>query len=331
MKILLVGANGRLGRELLRSLRPHGAIVASVRPGANPPAEVETRPADVTCPEQLRDLLRGVRPDLVVNATAYTAVEAAERDRASAIALNATVPGVLAEEAAAIGAALVHYSTDYVFGSSSDRFSREDDPTGPLNVYGETKLAGEEAIRSTGADHLIIRACWLYQSQGPNFVKKMLDLAKEQPEISMPDDQVGSPTSMRFVADTTAGIVAQAAGRPAQIFQTCGGTLHVACGGAASWYEFTCEIFQAVRDLGLDTPVARVRPIATSSRPGAMKRPLNSRLDTSRLRQQFSIVPPRWQAEFRAVLPELFAQYQRERAAAAPRSPSVPLSAAKTL
>lgn len=314
MRILLFGAQGRLGKELLRSLAPLGQIVACVRPAAAPRRENESVGggemwANLERPNDLRQLVRDVRPNLIVNAAAYTAVEAAESDPHRALAVNGTAPGVLAEEAAKIGAALVHYSTDYVFGGAGDRAWREDDAVGPINVYGQTKLAGEEAIRASGADHLIVRTCWLYAIHGQSFVTKMLELASRQHEIDMVSDQIGAPTSARFVADVTAGILGQAAGDPASLFRSRGGTLHVACAGETSWYGFAKEIFEQARQLSLPLQVPSLRPVLSAARPSPIQRPLNSRLDTTRLRERFSLVPPPWDVEFRAQFQNLYAQY----------------------
>ena len=228
------------------------------------------------------------------------------------MAVNETAPGVLAEAASKIGAALVHYSTDYVFGGHGDRAWRETDAPDPQNVYGRTKLAGEEAIRSVGADHLIVRTSWLYAIHAQSFAKKMLDLASRQSEIAMVTDQIGAPTSARFVADVTGSIIAAAAGDPATFFRTRGGTLHVACAGETSWYAFAKAIFDQARELRLPVSIPTIHPILSASRPAALARPLNSRLDTTRLRERFSLVPPPWDTEFRAQFPSLFAQYLLE-------------------
>jgi dTDP-4-dehydrorhamnose reductase len=273
----------------------------------------------------LRELVARVRPDLIVNAAAYTAVEAAEGDPLAAMAVNGIAPGILAEEASKIGAALVHYSTDYVFGGHGDRAWREEDAPDPKNVYGRTKLAGEEAIRSVGADHLIVRTSWLYAIHAQSFAKKMLELASRQSEISMVTDQIGAPTSARFVADATSSILAEAAGDPAALFRARGGTLHVACAGDTSWYAFAKTIFDQARELRLPVSIPTLHPILSASRPTALPRPLNSRLDTTRLRERFSVVPPSWDSEFRAHFPSLFAQYVLETSGVAmPTRPAKP-------
>jgi dTDP-4-dehydrorhamnose reductase len=317
VKILLIGSGGRLGKELLRALDPCGELVCCVRPGSRLPLDAalnrrEWRLADLADVDSLRALVRGVHPKLIVNAAAYTAVEAAEREPSDAAAVNAIAPGVLAEEAASIGAALVHFSTDYVFGGQGNRPWREEDPANPINVYGQTKLAGEEAIRASGASHLIVRTSWLYASHGQSFVKKMFDLAACQDEIVMIDDQIGAPTSARFVADVTAHAIAQAQADPAGFFRARGGTLHVACAGETSWYAYAREIFHQARDLGLSVSIPAIRPIPSAARPSPIRRPLNSRLDTSRLRARFSVSPPPWEVELKSHLPELFAQYVRD-------------------
>jgi dTDP-4-dehydrorhamnose reductase len=312
MKILLLGAGGRLGRELSRALAPLGSIIGCVRPGGSAAASASARPLDVTRRDDLRALVRDARPEVIVNAAAYTAVEAAEREPELALAINAAVPGVLAEEAARLGAALVHYSTDYVFSGAGTRPWREDDPTQPLNVYGRSKLAGETAIRSSRAAHLIVRTSWLYAAQGPSFVTRMLDLAREQEVIAMVSDQVGAPTSARFVADATAGILSQGQATIVPFLGEHGGPLHVVCSGETSWHGYAAEIFAEAARQQLPLPMPQLKSVLSADRPGALPRPLNSRLDTTRLREHFGIVAPDWRAEFRRHAAELFRCYLAE-------------------
>jgi dTDP-4-dehydrorhamnose reductase len=311
LSILLIGANGQLGRELLGALKTHGRIVATIRPGAARPPGYESKSADMIRSEQLRALVREVRPDWIVNAAAYAAVDAAESQREMATAVNAIAPGVLAEEAAESGAALIHYSTDYVFSGVGQRAWREDDPTHPINFYGLSKLAGEEAIRQTGARHLIIRTSWLYGRTGQNFVTKMLQLAAERDELTVVDDQIGAPTSARFVADVTGQIIAQAR-NDLDLLEARGGTLHVTCAGETSWHGFAGEIFRLATELGLPVKIPRLRAIPSSSFVSPAKRPLNSRLDTRRLFERFSIVPPGWEVEFRTSFRELYERFMEE-------------------
>ncbi len=314
MKILLFGARGRLGQELLRTLAPLGETIASAREGDLPAgvSPANWRPADLCAPEEIRAVVAAARPDVIVNAAAYTAVEAAEREPQLARAVNAIAPGVLADAAVEIGAGLVHYSTDYVFDGRGDRPWREEDPVGPLNEYGRSKLAGEQAIRHSGAGHLILRTSWLYAVAGQSFAKKMLELATHEREITMVSDQIGAPTSVRFLAEATAQLLAQSAGDTSALFASRGGTLHVACAGETSWFAFAEEIFLQVKQLGLPLASPLLRSVRSDDRPGALPRPLNSRLDTTRLRDRFGVAPPFWDVEFRALFPSLFARYELE-------------------
>ncbi|MCE9553379.1 MAG: dTDP-4-dehydrorhamnose reductase [Planctomycetes bacterium] len=309
--ILLTGANGQLGQELLRSLQPHGRIVAAIRPGSTAPGNCESRQVDLASTSHLRQLVREVCPSLIVNAAAYTAVDAAENDRDTTMAVNGIAPGVLAEEACRLRAALIHFSTDYVFGGTGHRSWREDDAPGPVNFYGQSKLAGEEAIRRAGVVHWILRTSWLYGVGGRNFINTMQRLAAEQSEINVVDDQVGAPTSAAYVADVTSEMIAQAGGG-ASMCDECSGTFHVACAGETTWHGVATKIFALATELGLGIPIPRIRAIASADYGSAARRPLNSRLDTNRLRRAFGLAPPRWDEELRARLPELYAQHMDE-------------------
>jgi dTDP-4-dehydrorhamnose reductase len=303
--ILLLGANGQVGWELLRSLRPLGQLVATVRSASNHPALHGCRVVDLSDHQGLRKLLSEVQPKLIVNAAAYTAVDKAETETALATAVNGTAPAILAEEARRLGAALVHYSTDYVFNGSGQSPWSEEDPPDPINHYGRSKLAGEEAIRASGAVHLILRTSWVYGSHGHNFVKTMLRLGAERQELKVVDDQVGAPTSAHVVADVTGQILAQGRGDLVGLLARQGGIVHVCCESETSWHGLAEEIFRRARALRFPLSIRRVLPIPSTDYPTPAKRPRNSRLNCTRLRERFALEPPPWQAALGDVLASL--------------------------
>lgn len=292
MKILLLGANGQVGHELLRSLRPLDDIVATTRSGTLNGEECET--ADFDQPDSLAALIRRVSPDVVVNAAAYTAVDRAESDPEAAFRANAEAPGRLAEACAARDAMLVHYSTDYVFDGQGTHPYREGDPTAPLGVYGASKLAGERAIEASGCRRLIFRTAWVYGNHGANFMRTMLRLGADREELRVVADQVGTPTPAALIADVTARII----GSPSQ---ACG-TFHLTARGQTSWHAFASEIFKGAQRHGLLAKVPRVLPITTADYPTAAKRPAYSCLDTSALQDTFGIALPDWKQALGRVL-----------------------------
>ena len=295
MKILLLGKNGQVGWELQRSLAPLGELVALDRQGA--PGLV----GDVSDLEGLAATVRALRPQLIVNAAAHTAVDKAESEPDLARRLNAEAPAVLAREAAACGALLVHYSTDYVFDGSGERPWREDDATGPLGVYGRTKLEGEQAIAASGCRHLILRTSWVYAARGGNFAKTMLRLARERERLTVIDDQWGAPTGAELIADVTAQAVAQLRQVPGK-----GGLYHLAAAGATTWFEYAKYVLaQAQRaQPAIEMKVTEVTPIATRDYPTPARRPHNSRLDCTRLQAAFDLRLPPWQDGVRRMLAE---------------------------
>ncbi len=295
MKILLLGKNGQVGWELQRALAPLGTLVAC---DFDTPAPLA---ADFSRPESLAALVQAVQPDVIVNAAAHTAVDKAESEPDLALALNATAPAVLAREAAARGAWLLHYSTDYVFDGSGSSPRDEAAPTGPLSVYGRTKLAGEQAIAASGCRHLILRTSWVYAARGGNFAKTMLKLAAERDALNVIADQVGAPTSAELLADVSAHALRQARAQPA-----LGGLYHCVAAGHTSWHAYAQLVIEYARAAGVPLQVAAdaVRPIATSAYPTPAQRPLNSRLDTSRLRSAFSLHLPDWETGVRRMLAE---------------------------
>jgi dTDP-4-dehydrorhamnose reductase len=249
----------------------------------------------------LAQVVRHLRPDVIVNAAAYTAVDQAESEPDLAQAVNAESPGVLAREAAQLGAWLVHYGTDYVFDGSGDAPRDEDAPTGPLSVYGRTKLDGEQRIRASGCRHLILRTSWVYAARGGNFALTMLRLAAERERLTVVADQVGAPTSAELLADVTAHVLRAAIRRP-----ELGGTYHVAADGETSWHAYATFVIEWARARGLPLKVQTVEPVPTSAWPAAARRPLNSRLDTRKLRRTFDLVLPSWQAGVARMLEETF-------------------------
>jgi len=287
MNILLLGKNGQVGWELQRALAPLGTVVAC---DFDSPAPLT---ADFSRPESLAALVQAVRPDVIVNAAAHTAVDKAESEPDLALALNATAPAVLAREAAALGAWLVHYSTEYVFDGSGSSPRNEDAPTAPLSVYGRTKLAGEQAIAASGCRSLTFRTSWVYAARGGNFAKTMLKLAADRDALNVIADQVGAPTSAELLADVTAHALRQAMANPA-----LGGLYHCVAGGETTWHAYAQLVIEHARAVGVPIQVAAdaVRPIPTSAYPTPAQRPLNSRLDTSRLRSAFGLQLPDWQA-----------------------------------
>jgi dTDP-4-dehydrorhamnose reductase len=293
MKILLFGANGQVGHALRRSLAPLGEVVATTRSGIfedGGACEV----ADFDRPDSLPGLIDRVAPDLVVNAAAHTAVDRAEDEPDAAFRANAQAPGIIADACAARGALLVHYSTDYVFDGSGTRPYREDDPTAPLGIYGASKLAGEDAIRASGARHMIFRTAWVYAAHGRNFLRTMLRLAAERDELRVVADQVGTPTSAALIATTTAAVLA-AGPRDS-------GLWNLTADGQASWHGFAEAIITRAHARGLLAKRPLVLPIATADYPTRARRPAYSCLDTGRLSRDFGVRLPEWQDDLERVL-----------------------------
>ena len=296
MNILLLGCNGQVGWELQRSLAVLGDVTA---------LDFDTAGAwraDFTAPEALAPMIRALRPDAIVNAAAHTAVDKAEGEPELARTINATAVGVLAREAAAIGATLVHYSTDYVFDGGGDAPRAEDAPTAPLSVYGRTKLEGEVLVRASGCRHLILRTSWVYAARGGNFAKTMLRLAAERDALTVIDDQVGAPTGADLLADVTAHALRQLQQRP-----ELAGTYHCVAAGQTSWFGYARFVVEWARERGHAVKVApeAIRPVPTSAYPTPARRPLNSRLDTTKLRTAFGLHLPHWQAGVQRMLAEV--------------------------
>ena len=285
MKILLLGKNGQVGWELQRSLALLGDVVALDFDSPGPLR------ADFTQPDSLAATVQAVAPDVIVNAAAHTAVDRAESEPELARTINATGPAVLAREAAARGAWLVHYSTDYVFDGSGDHYRDEDAPTGPLNIYGRTKLEGEQAIRASGCRHLILRTSWVYGARGANFARTMLKLAQERDHLRVIDDQIGAPTGADLLADLTAHMV-----RAARCQAELSGTYHAVAGGETSWHGYARHVIALARRSTTPIKVRAdgIEPVPTSAFPTPAKRPANSRLTTTKLCRTFGFELPEW-------------------------------------
>ena len=295
MKILLLGQNGQVGWELQRSLAPLGEVLALDRHSAD-------LCGDLSQPERLAGTVLAWRPDVIVNAAAHTAVDKAESEPELARCLNATAPAALAKAAAQIGALLVHYSTDYVFNGQGDSPWQEDDATGPLSVYGQTKREGEQAIAASACAHLIFRTSWVYAARGGNFAKTMLRLAAERERLTVINDQWGAPTGAELLADVTAHAVVHAL----LDRQNLSGIYHLAAAGQTTWHGYASHVIAQARLLkpGLALKVNELAPVPTSAFPTPAQRPLNSRLNTLKLQQAFGVVLPAWQLGVNRMLAE---------------------------
>ena len=307
MRILLTGVSGQVGSALLPRLKDFAEVIAADR-----------KLLDLTAPEAIPGVLDRVRPDLIVNPAAYTAVDRAEDEPDLAFQVNALAPGALAQWAARAGVGLVHFSTDYVFDGSGDKPWTEDDQPHPLSTYGTSKLAGETAIRAAGGAHLILRTSWVYAAKGANFLRTMARLAIEREELRVVADQIGAPTSAQLIADAVWQILAPCLGVSARVdaskdalaerFTAGSGLVHLVAAGETSWHGFAEAIVAglAVRDVPLKAQ--RVLPIATADYPTKARRPANSRLDTTRLRKRLAITPERWQVALERELDLLAAE-----------------------
>jgi dTDP-4-dehydrorhamnose reductase len=296
MKILLLGKNGQVGWELQRALAPLGELIALDFDSPGPLS------ADFSKPESLVATVRAVAPHIIVNAAAHTAVDKAESEPELARAINASAVGVLAREAAASGAWLAHFSTDYVFDGGGTSPWLEDSPTGPLSVYGQTKLEGENAIRASGAQHLIFRTSWVYAARGGNFAKTMLRLAKERDKLTVINDQIGAPTGAELLADVTAHALSAVLQQP-----MLGGTYHAVASGETSWHGYARHVIEFARAAGQPIKVAAnaIEPVPTSAFPTPAKRPGNSRLNTRKLQETFGFTLPAWQTGVERMLTEV--------------------------
>ena len=294
MKILLLGMNGQVGWELQRSLAPLGELVALDR------HPVDGLSGDLSNLESLRATIRQVKPDVIVNAAAYTAVDKAESETELADRVNGLASGVMAEEAAASGAWLVHYSTDYVFNGQGVTPWQETDAVAPVNHYGSSKLAGEQSIIASGCRHLIFRTSWVYGARGNNFAKTMLRLAKDRETLSVIADQIGAPTGADLIADITALSIRQVLQQP-----QLSGVYHLAASGEVSWYGYASHVIAFAQANGEPLAVSAINPIDSTAYPTPARRPLNSRLNTQKLRANFSLRLPDWQSGVTRMLREV--------------------------
>ena len=295
MNILLFGKTGQVGWELQRSLAPLGNIIA---------VDVHSTDfcGDFSNPEGVAETVRRVKPDVIVNAAAHTAVDKAESERDFAQLLNATSVEAIAKEAEKINAWFIHYSTDYVFPGDGEKPWVETDATAPLNTYGETKLAGELAVQQHCKQHLIFRTSWVFAGKGNNFAKTMLRLAKEREELSIINDQFGAPTGAELLADCTAHAIKIAMAKP-----EVAGLYHLVASGTTTWFDYANLVFAEAKEAGLILAVNKTNPVPTSSYPTPARRPYNSRLDTSKFQQTFDLTLPSWDVGVKRMLAELFA------------------------
>src|SRR5476649_636629 len=288
MDILLFGKTGQVGWELQRALAPLGNVIA---------LDVHSKEycGDFSNPEGIAETVRRIKPDVIVNAAAHTAVDKAESEPDFAQLLNATSVEAIAKEAALIGAWLVHYSTDYVFPGDGDKPWSEDDATGPLNTYGEI------AVQKHCPKHLIFRTSWVYAGKGNNFAKTMLRLAKDREELSIINDQFGAPTGAELLADCTAHAITTAMRKP-----EVAGLYHLVASGITTWFDFANVVFTEAQSAGYELALKQTHPVATSAYPTPARRPNNSRLDNSKFQQTFDLTLPRWDVGVIRMLAELF-------------------------
>ncbi len=297
LKILLLGKNGQVGWELQRSLAPLGEVLALDRHSA-------TYWGDLSKPEQLAQTVLAYKPDFILNAAAHTAVDKAESEPEQAKLLNTDAPAALAIAAAQVGAWLVHYSTDYVFDGSGTHARQEDEGTGPLSVYGQTKLDGEKAIVASGCKYLIFRTSWVYGARGGNFAKTMLRLAQERDKLTVINDQHGAPTGADLIADVTAHAMRRV--QNTQII-SLSGVYHLVASGETTWHGYASYVLERAKDLkpDLQFKAAEVAPVATSAFPTPAARPRNSRLCTQKIQQSFGLVLPPWEQGVDRMLAEI--------------------------
>lgn len=296
-KILLTGKNGQVGWELQRTLATLGEVIALDRHGL-----------DLANPDSIRRAVREHKPNLIVNAAAYTAVDKAEEESDLAMVVNGTAPGILAEEAKRLGAALIHYSTDYVFDGNKDGPYTEDDVPNPLNVYGRTKLAGEQAIQAVGAPHLIFRTSWVYGMRGKNFLLTILRLAKERDELRVVNDQIGAPTWCRMITEATAQILAQIYSpmvHHSSPIADISGIYHLTAGGQTSWHGFAKAIVELASALTPSPKAVRLIPVGSDQYPTPARRPRNSLMSNRKLMVSFDITMPFWTVSLERCLSEM--------------------------
>jgi dTDP-4-dehydrorhamnose reductase len=295
VKILLFGKDGQVGWELQRSLTFMGELIA---------LDTDDRKlcGDFTQPDDIIQTIHSVSPDVIVNAAAYTAVDKAESEPELAYAINTRAPEILAQESRKLGAWLIHYSTDYVFDGNGVKPWKETDPTTPINVYGSTKLEGEEAVINSGCKHLIFRTSWVYSSRGENFIKAMIRLAQNQDHLSVIDDQIGAPTGAELLADVTAHSICTALRQP-----QVSGLYHLTARGETSWYGYASFVLDKIRQTGIKLKVQseNIQPVSTEAFSQTVRRPGNSRLNTKKIERTFNLTLPLWQTGVARMLTEI--------------------------
>ena len=285
MRVLVTGVTGQVGGAIVKALPSHISVVPADR-----------QKLDLAQPDRIAALLDRIAPDLIINPAAYTAVDRAQDERDMAYRINAEAPGAVAHWAASRQIPMVHFSTDYVFDGTGTRAWREDDIPNPLSVYGASKLAGEDAVRTAGGPHLIIRTSWVYAPNGSNFLRTIMRLARERKELRVVDDQIGAPTSARLIAGTLSRMIGSNDARLAsQLAAAQGGIVNVAASGETSWYGFAVAIVAGLKARGVALTVESIVPIATADYPTQAKRPINSRLDLTQLNKIFGIETARWE------------------------------------
>lgn len=284
MRILLTGSAGQVGGALLPLLQGRADVVAPLR-----------EQFDLSRPSELAGKLDSIKPDLIINPAAYTAVDRAEDERELAFRINAESPGAIAQWAAPRGVPLLHFSTDYVFDGSGDRPWREDSTPAPLSVYGQSKLAGDQAIAEASALHVIARTSWVYAATGANFLKTIVRLAGEREQLRIVADQTGAPTTANAISQAVVAMLPQSEGELRNAFEQRGGVVNLVCAGETSWHGFATAIVSGLQSRGAKLAVKEIVPIRSDEFPVKAKRPANSRLDLTRLRERFGITPPNWQ------------------------------------
>ena len=295
MKILLLGKNGQVGWELQRSLAPLGEVISLDRNGLNQWC------GDLSKPDQIYQTIVDIAPNVVVNASAYTAVDLAETEQDMANLINYVAVGKIAEACAQIKALLVHYSTDYVFDGEGTSIFNETDVLKPLNAYGQTKALGEQAIQNAQCNYLIFRTSWVFAQKGKNFLKTMLTLSQQREELSIIDDQIGAPTSAELIADVSAHAIVQTLRDQTKI-----GIYHLVASGETSWFEYANYIFEQAKNLGVNLAIQQVNPIPTAAYPTPAKRPHNSRLNNQKIQHAFQIYLPDWKVHVQRTVIEVF-------------------------
>jgi dTDP-4-dehydrorhamnose reductase len=291
MRIVVTGISGQVGGALVRHLQGIGTLVAADR-----------AILDLSRPQSLADILDRLKPDIIINSAAYTAVDKAEDEPELAMVVNSKSPGVMARWAAQNGVPLIHFSTDYVFSGAGERPWSEEDIPQPLNVYGATKLSGEHEIRSAGGCFLIVRTSWVYGATGTNFMRTIARLAQQRTELRIVADQVGAPTSAALIANAARGIVTSSSDSLRSRIAKADGVVHLAASGEASWHAFASAIVDGLKSRRVPLAVARIIPVASTEFPAKAKRPRNSRLNLERVQRLFGITTPHWQV---ALDPEL--------------------------